>query len=81
MSKLIKDILTENNGESYDIARVAIALVVIFGIPLLIWGSVYHTLHPEHPFDAQGVGIALGSLLAGICAATISIGQKQKTDT
>lgn len=80
MTKFIKDILTENDGQSYDITRVAIALVTLLGIPTLLWGSIYSTLNPDKHFDAQGVGIALGSLLAGICAAAIGIGQKQKTD-
>jgi hypothetical protein len=81
MNKFFKDLLTENDGQSYDLVRVAIFLVVSMGIPTLVWGAVYSTIHPDHHFDLQGFGIALGSLLGGICAAAVGVGQKQKTDT
>lgn len=80
LAKFFKDILTENDGQSYDIVRIAIALVVLSGFPTMVWGVVYSTLHPEHHFDVQAFGIAMAALLAGICTAAVGLGQKQKTD-
>lgn len=77
LKKLVKDCLTENNGESYDVIRV---------ITLLIGGSgwltfLYKVLSSTAPFDMSGFGTAMCLILAGVCAAAIGVAQKQKTDT
>jgi len=82
MKKLIQDCLTENDGKSYDITRVIVALVGGSGFPTFLGCTIYSVISStDHHFDMQSFGIAMGAILAGLCTAAIGIGQKQKTDT
>ncbi len=81
IKKLIHDVLTENDGQSYCIGRVIIAFLATSGFPTFLGCALYSVYaNPEHHFDQQSFGIAFGAILAGLSTAVISIGQKQKTD-
>jgi hypothetical protein len=82
LKKLVKDCLTENNGESYDVIRVVTALVGASGLPTFIGLSIYSVVaSTDHHFPMTEFGAAFGLILSGLCAAAIGVGQKQKTDT
>lgn len=81
IKKVIHDCLTENDGKSYDVTRVIVALVGGSGFPTFLGCTVYSVYSsPDHHFDMQSFGIAMCAMLTGLCAAAIGIGQKQKTD-
>lgn len=54
----VRDLITDSNGR-YDEA----ALGFLVGLATLIWGAVFSTLHPDHPFHAEDFSIGLGALL------------------
>jgi hypothetical protein len=82
LKKLIKDCLTENDGQSYDVTRVIVALVGTSGFPTFLGCTIYSVWsNPDHHFDMQSFGISMCAMLTGLCAAAIGIGQKQRTDT
>jgi hypothetical protein len=82
LGRMIKDILTENNGKSYCVGRVVLVYSLSLGMPTLCGGALYSIYaNPAHPFDMQSFGIAFGAVLAGISTSIASIAMKQKTDT
>lgn len=60
-SRFIKDIVTERDGESFDIARFlwAIGTLVFFGL------VIYTTVLIPASFNMMNFGIAFGGILAG----------------
>ena len=65
LSKLIKDSLTTNDGESYDVGRILWVIAVLAGISYA--GVDLFALHNK--FDIAQYGIGIGSLLAAGGAA------------
>jgi len=71
IKKVIKDVLTENDGESFCPARLSgfIALFSYLGI------AVY-SVHLSHSVDLVALGTGLATVLAG---TAIYLGAKQAT--
>jgi hypothetical protein len=67
----IKDVLTEVNGESFDIKRVTAATMVI-GFHA---NETYSVFFQHIPFDLQQYAIAASAMLAAI-GASIALGVK-----
>lgn len=63
--KLLKDLITESDNLTYDIARVAGASVVITYLGL----AVYSVVWKGQAFDAQSFGIGAGAVIAAMGAA------------
>jgi hypothetical protein len=71
MNKLIKDILTEDDNQTFCIARfVAIVAVLTFSACALV-----HVFHGSS-FDFSQLGIGFGSVLSG---SGVAIGAKAAT--
>jgi hypothetical protein len=79
VSKVFKDCGTENNGSSYDMARVAPMFMVATGFPVFLFLCVYSTIH-RIPFDMIAFGTAFGAMLGGVAAVTAGVAFKQRTD-
>lgn len=60
LSRLIKDSLTGRDGQTYDPARIYLAMAVVVFLGATIIGAMQGLT-----FDPQGYGIGFGSLLAG----------------
>lgn len=60
LSKIVKDCLTGRDGETYDPARIYLAMAVNVFLAAVIIGAVKGL-----PFDPNGFGIGFGALLAG----------------
>lgn len=72
MKKLIKDILTGIDGESYDNVRVYMLLGVLTYVGCTVWH-----LYDENVFEFVNFGTGLAAILAGGGAG---IGLKAKTE-
>lgn len=80
--KMVKDCLTENDGQSYCIGRVTLATAIATGLPTLCVGALYSVYaNPDHHFPMQEFGIGFAAILAGLATAVTSIAMKQRTDT
>jgi hypothetical protein len=71
--KVIDHSLTGIDGETYDPARICMAL----GINVFMFLSVYNTVFLGNAFVAQDFGIGFGAILA---AGGAAIGLKSKTE-
>jgi hypothetical protein len=81
LKKLVKDCITENDGQSYDVIRVIVMLVGASGFPTFLGLAIYSVIaSPEHRFAMTEFGAAMCAILVGLCTAAIGVGQKQKTD-
>jgi len=69
--KLLKDILTEDNNETYCAARVC-AIAALFGF---LGIAFVHVLH-GNPIDFSQLGIGFGTVLGG---SGVMIGAKAAT--
>lgn len=78
--KVAKDATTENDGKSYDMARVATIFMLFTGFPTFLFLCVYSVTH-RVSFDMIAYGTAFGAMLGGIAAVTGSVAFKQKTDS
>lgn len=78
--KVARDSTTENNGSSYDIARVALLFMVLTGFPSFLFLCIYSMLH-RLPFDMIAFGTAFAAIAGGVAAVTGSVAFKQRTDT
>lgn len=78
--KVAKDATTENDGKSYDLARVATVFMVGLGFPTFLFLCVYAAIN-KSPFDMVAYGTAFMSMLGGVAAVTGATAFKQKTDT
>lgn len=65
VSRFIKDLVTERDGESFDIARALWALGTLIFLGLVI----YTTILIPASFNMMNFGIAFGGILAGGGAA------------
>ena len=72
--KLLNDILTGKDGETFDIARVLGATTVLTFLGLAVYSVVKN---PMHHFDMQSFGIGAGAVIAAMGAA---LGMKSKTE-
>lgn len=79
LAKLVKDCLTENDGESYDAFRVAGCALATLGIPTFIGGVIYTTV-ASGKFDATGFALGFGGMLSGLAVLAGGVALKQKTD-
>ncbi len=80
ISKAVKDSSTENDGKSYDLARVATIFMLFTGFPTFLFLCVYAVIHHTQ-FDMIAFGTAFGAMLGGVAAVTGAVAFKQKTDT
>jgi hypothetical protein len=79
---VIKSCTTENDGESYDMARVVALSMVASGFPAFLALCAYSVYaSPEHRFDMISFGTAFGAMLAGVAAVTAGVAMKQRSDT
>jgi membrane associated rhomboid family serine protease len=79
--KVFKDCFTENNGESYDLARILAAFCAVTGIPFFLFMSAYSVIHdPNHHFEMQSFAAAFGMIVGSIAGLILSVAVKQKTD-
>lgn len=78
-SKALKDATTENDGVSYDMARVMTAFMVLTGFPTFLFLCVYSALHRIN-FDMVSYGTAFGGMLVGVATVTGAVAFKQRTD-
>lgn len=69
--KLLKDILTENDNQTYCAARVC-AIAAVFGFLVIAIIHVYY----GHPIDFSQLGVGFGTVLGG---SGVMIGAKQAT--
>lgn len=60
VSSLLKDTLTEKDGKSYDVTRVAFFVMSLTYCAALL----YHTLHTGE-FNSMDAGIGMGAILGG----------------
>jgi hypothetical protein len=72
MNKFFQDIMTENDGRTWCIARVG----VFFGIITFIILGFIHTIY-NHTIDFSGFGMGLGALLGG---GGVYVGAQAATD-
>lgn len=68
----LKDVLTEQDGESYEIVRGLATLAMLALVVFTGWSMAMGS-----PFDTQNFGIGAGTILA---AAGAGIGMKAKTE-
>jgi hypothetical protein len=80
ISKVAKDSCTENDGKSYDLARVATIFMLATGFPTFLFLCVYSTIH-RITFDMIAYGTAFAGMLGGVAAVTGAVAFKQRTDT
>ena len=79
MKQLLKDITTTKDGESFDVVRVAMVLIVGMLPFIMIWGIVMQTLafilstkDYARVFDMSGSFTAVLAFLAGASAFLMS---------
>ncbi len=77
--KAVKDSGTENDGKSYDMARVATLFMLLTGFPVFLFLCVYAVVH-RIQFDMIAFGTAFAGMLGGVAAVTGAVAFKQKTD-
>jgi hypothetical protein len=63
--KLLKDLITEGDNITYDIARVSGASMVLTYLGLAIYSVVWKAQH----FDPQSFGIGAGAVVGALGAA------------
>lgn len=70
--KLIKDVFTETDNDTFDFVRILASVAVIVGLYL----QVYSIVVQQHTFDMNTFGIGVAALFAGLAAA---LGFKKET--
>ena len=70
--KLVKDIFTETDNNTFDFVRILASIAVIVGLYL----QVYSIVIQQHVFDMNTFGIGVAALFAGLAAA---LGFKKET--
>jgi len=78
--KMIKDCLTENNGQSYCPFRVAGCALAASGIPTFLGCAIYAT-YKSGSFQFAQFGIGFASMMTGIAVLATGVAFKAKTDT
>lgn len=72
MKSFLKNLFTEMDGESFDLARVLAACSILAGIGL----QVYAVAWKGQPFDMQVFGVGTGALFAGV---GVALGMKKES--
>ena len=74
-SKFWKDVLTEKDGESFELQRLFLFISMILTVVAFFWGAgleTYHALNSaDHAFDLQSFFQAVGTLLV---SSTVMLG-------
>ena len=78
MRHMIKQMATGPDGMTFDPARVIGYGSAVLGVGTFLFNSVWSVTHTG-AFDAQGYGIGLGAVFAGIMA--IGVGVRAKADS
>lgn len=65
MRKFLKDMFTEKDNATWDVAKVLAAGSIMAAIALAVYAVVYN--HNE--FNVQDYGIGIGALFAGVAVA------------
>ena len=78
IKKLVKDLLTENDGLSYCPIRCFAAAISVPGILLFVIG--YSVQIYKGQFDGQQMAIAFSTIMAGFAASGLGIAAKATTD-
>lgn len=82
LNKVFKDSFTENDGQSFDIARILLAFAAMTGLPFFFIMTAYSVYtDPTHHFDGRSFAEAFGIIVAAIAAHVLTIAVKQRTDT
>lgn len=75
MRKFWKDILTERDGESYELQRLFLFISMVLIVLAFFWGAALETYHvlytPDHAFDLPSFFQAVSTLLVG---STVMLG-------
>lgn len=78
MPKLLRDILTENDGKTYCPVRIFGAGLAGSGVPTFIWGAVAQV--QAHAFHLVPFAQAFGVMMLGIGALGGGVAVKALTD-
>ena len=78
MPKLLRDILTENDGASYCPVRIFGAGLASAGIPTFVWGAIVQV--QSHAFHLLAFAQAFGVMMLGIGALGGGVAVKALTD-
>lgn len=78
--KLVKDCLTENDGQSYDPFRVGGAALSTLGIPTFAAGGIM-SIVKSGTLDYVAFGTGFGAMMAGLAVLAGGVAFKAKTDT
>lgn len=77
--KIARDVNTENDGHSFDAVRVAASYLLIPGVPVFLWGTVYNTLQ-NHRFDFGGFAWGMSGIASVILMLAGGINLKARVD-
>lgn len=80
LMKMVKDCLTENNGESYCPFRVAGAALASSGIPTFL-GCAVLSVWRHGAFDAVAFGTGFAAMMGGMAVLAGGVAMKARTDT
>jgi len=75
LSKILKDSFTEDNGESWCIAKITAFIAVISYL-----GNISYVIYLSHTIDASSFGSGLGIVLGGAGALIAGKQMNQKKD-
>lgn len=78
--KLIKDILTENDGKSYCPFRVSGAALSTLAIPTFVAGGIV-SIYKTGALDYITFATGFGAMMTGLAVLAGGIALKAKTDT
>ena len=75
LSKILKDSFTEDNGESWCIAKITAFIAVISYL-----GNISYVIYLSHTIDPSSFGSGLGIVLGGAGALIAGKQMNQKKD-
>jgi hypothetical protein len=78
IKKLIKDLITENDGSSYCPIRVFAFVLSFPAVIIFLAGYTIQLIHGH--FDGQGFSTAFATMTAGFAAFGASVAMKAFTD-
>ena len=67
LSSVLKNIITETDGETYELVSILAILSVVIGLSLQVW-VVLRPVSPEK-FDFQQFGIGMAAVFTGVGVA------------
>lgn len=79
IKKLLKDLLTENDGTSYCPVRVFAVGLSVPALLLFVTGFTLKIINGH--FDGQEMALAFSTMMAGFAAAGAGVAVKAMTDT